>query len=192
MQFAVLAEDRSDAETLSLLIKRIRNNNGLRVKWKGFGGSGDLFRNGAKDINLFHTAHNCTHFVVCHDADDGNVDDRRKRIVDTIIKPSGIEAKFCALVPVQEIEAWFLSDLVAVKSVFNGIDSNRHVGRPEDVKDPKENLVGLVRRAKSQPRYITSIHNPKIAEYLNIGVVRKKCPSFEPFYDFAFRGSPNV
>ena len=190
--YAVLAEDISDADVISAIIKAIKNDLSVTVLKKGYGGAGQLFKQGSEQIRAFRNAKACRKFIVCYDSDGFNAAERKDRIIKEIIRPSGVEANFCALVPIQEIEAWFLSDLSAVKKVFPRFDSTNSVVNPESVLDPKEYLRRNIGKLEPRPKYVNAIHSPQIAAKLNFPLVKAKCKSFEPLFDFVSDGKANV
>lgn len=190
--FAVLGEDESDTEALACLIRRIKNNNSLQVLKKGCSGCGELFKKGPAQIKAFHSAKSCGKFVICYDSDGSDAEARRQRIARELIRPSGVTAKFCAVVPVQELEAWFLADLSAIQAVLTGFRPNTSYERPESIADPKEHLNRITRIGNSRPRYSNALHNPHFAKHLNIAEVSRKCPSFVPFYRFIHHGECNT
>src|SRR3954451_21600244 len=66
--FAVLAEDRSDAEALVVLVKKILGKENARVPRKGFSGCGELCHKAWSHI-LDFSKQGATHFIICHDSD---------------------------------------------------------------------------------------------------------------------------
>ena len=110
--YAILAEDRSDLETLRVLVKRTAGDASLRVKGRGYQGCGELLRKGAAQIQLFANL-GCNRFLVCADADGPDPDDRYSEVRERVVEPSGF-AETCIVIPVQELEAWILADLPAV------------------------------------------------------------------------------
>jgi hypothetical protein len=187
--YAILAEDDSDVETLTVLIRRLSANQGVPVRGRGFGGSGDLLKHGARELGLY--AKNATRFVVCHDCDREDSGERTQQIIKKIIKPSGVEGQFCALVPVKTIEAWLAADLGAIKKVLTGWEGAKPIGRPEDLDDPKRFIDRLTRKEGVRPRYIHAIHNPRIAVHIDLQRVRECCPSFEPLHKLVTKGIGN-
>lgn len=118
--------------------------------------------------------------------------ERKNQIINRIIKPSGVTANYCALVPVQELEAWFLSDLNAVKKIFRNLNLNPDYPQPELLNNPKEILRHRLKGLKPVPKYVNGIHNPQIASSLDIDVVLRKCRSFSPLFDLVMHGRGNV
>lgn len=190
--YAVLAEDISDADSIASIIRLIKNDKKISVLKQGYGGSGDLLKKGSAQIKAFNSARDCDQFVICYDSDGEDLYKRKQDIIDKIIKPSGVKANYCALVPVQELEAWFLADLNAVKSVFRRFDIAPEYPNPELLKSPKELLKHRLKGLKPIPKYVNSIHNPKIAENLDLRAVLNKCPSFKPLFNLVMHGKGNV
>lgn len=187
--YAVLAEDESDVETLTVLIRRLAENHSVPVKGRGFGGSGDLLKHGARELSLY--AQRATRFIVCHDCDHDEQASRRETIISKVIKPSRVNGQFCALVPIKTIESWMLADLEAVRRVFTGWEGVKPIDRPEGLDDPKRHLEKITRKDGIRPRYVNAIHNPQIAGHIDIQRVRGCCPSFEPLYNLVIKGVGN-
>ncbi|WP_313603948.1 DUF4276 family protein [Comamonas jiangduensis] len=190
--YAVLAEDESDASSIASIIRLIKNDTRIPVWKKGFGGSGELLKNGYAQIKAYNKAKNCDQFIICYDSDGDDPDARKNQIIERIIKPSGVAANYCALVPVQELEAWFLSDLNAVKKIFRNLELNPEYPQPESLVDPKEILRHRLKGLKPVPRYVNGIHNPQIASALDVSVVLRKCRSFSPLFELVMHGRGNV
>lgn len=190
--YAVLAEDDSDADSIASIIRLIKKDQGVKVLRKGYGGAGDLLKNGHAQIKAFKDARNCSQFVICYDSDGDDPELRKRKVIDQIIKPSGVAGNYCALVPVQELESWFLSDLNAVKKIFKNFDASREIHHPEGVVNAKETLKHHLKGLKPVPKYVNGIHNPQIAGALDVNVVLRKCRSFSPLFDLVMHGRGNV
>src|SRR5262245_36577619 len=106
--FAILAEDDSDADALTHIVRRHYNNDSLPVKKKGYDGCGGLCSKGARDIRAWRVQ-GIKRFVVCHDADSNPPSDIREKVLKAVVRPSGAEQESCITVPVQEIEAWLIA-----------------------------------------------------------------------------------
>jgi len=52
-------------------------------------------------------------------------------------------------VAVREVEAWILSDRAGFAS-FSGVAANKVPHQPESLRDPKQNLINLVRRSRNR------------------------------------------
>jgi hypothetical protein len=86
------------------------------------------------------------------------------------------------LIPVFEIEAWLLSDPLALQQAFNMRKSPNIPQNPETIPHPKEYLRNIVWKY-SKKRYINTIHNKRIASVLRIDKV-SLCSSFTPYPTF--------
>jgi len=182
-RFAVLAEDKSDAETLAALIRRILEDDRLSVAQKGFGGCGQL-RNKAESHIVRFRRDGCTHFLICHDADGVDPTEIRRRVRGAISASLAWSEKTHAIiVPVQEIEAWMIADEKAVASTIPSLSIPR-TAHPETIRRPKEWLVDASRKGNSKPLYAPAIFNPKVAKALDVDKVAGKCPSFRELANF--------
>lgn len=184
---AVLAEDKSDYETLKILIRRLLDEPQLAVRGKGYGGCGELFSKGARDITTWNKL-GSKKFVICVDA-DGDEQGRRNRIKSDVVDKTTVAAGCCVLVPVEEIEAWILADVAAVGKVITGWKnaSSLNIQSPESIRRPKERLEELSRGDNFKPRYSHASHNPAVARHLDLQRIEKKCPSFKRLKEFLAR-----
>ena len=178
-QIAILAEDRSDAETLAQLVKRHLNDDRLSIAKKGYGGCSAMVSKGARDIKAWSEL-GVSRFIICHDSDDISPADVREKVMDKIVRPSGAKAGCCVVVPVQEIEAWIIADNDAVTKVIPTF-SFKSESSPEKISSPKEWLVKKSKASNGKPLYSPVTFNESVAKYLRLDVVAKKCPSFKNF-----------
>lgn len=189
--YGIIGEDGSDVDMLVELVRRISGNERLPVRKQGFSGSGELFKKGILTLRTFSLMR-CSRYIIVYDSDGDHPDTRKRRIVEEIINRSGVAGEFCALVPTQEIEAWILADIGCVTQQFPGWKPTREYANPEGINSPKEFLRRLSREGVAKPRYSNAIHNPVLARYLNLDVVKAKCPSFEPLFTLVNDGRGNV
>ena len=133
--YGVLGEDKSDFQTLKILVQRLADKKKVDILGKGYTGCGELLKKGGEDLKLLSDM-GCTRFVIAHDADQRDFRDVQRDLVDKIIKPSGIKKSICLLVPVREIEAWLLADIEAVTIIFTG-------WKPEPVFRPSRSECGI-------------------------------------------------
>lgn len=187
--YGVLGEDKSDAQTLKVIIRRLAKDNSLSIRPYGFNGATEMLKDGGKTLKLLATLR-CSRFVICYDADSSSEQERREAVINRIIRPSGIKGNFCILVPREEIEAWILADLNAVGKINAAAKALKPFDRPENVEGPKERLEKLC-RDKQRPLYSHRTHNPVVAEHLDLEEVAKKCPSFAPLQHFVTTGKGN-
>jgi hypothetical protein len=188
--FGILGEDDSDVAVIDTLVKKIANNNGLRNRPRGYSGCGELLSKGARGIKALNDV-GYKKFIICYDADRSNPAERYSEIVNRIIKPAGVASSFCAIVPVQEIEAWLLSDLRAIKKIFSSFHFEKEHSNPENQNDPKEFLEKILRKSNNKPCYVSAAHNSKIAAHIDLKALAERCPSSLPLFDFVQTGIGN-
>jgi Domain of unknown function (DUF4276) len=180
--FAVLAEDKSDADSLVEIIKKLLDDPSATVRQKGFSGCGELCRKASSYI-LHFAEQGATRFIICHDSDGNPPDEIRAKVRKALSGKAG-KLKHCLIVvPVQEIEAWLIADEEAIKKVIPSMKLKSQ-GKPEGIASPKEWLINQSRKGRSRPLYDPPTYNVKIAKELNTEKVSKKCPSFSELADF--------
>lgn len=181
--YAVLGEGQSDADVLKVLIRRLADNERMPVLARGFNGGPSLLRDGVKAIRALITQ-GARRFVICHDADGPETTPIERKLRETIVTklPGGIVT--CIVVPVQEIEAWFMADPACFTTIITGFEPPV-VGQPERVATPKEHLVRAAKRTGK--RYEPPLHNEALARHLDLATLERRCPSFKPLADFVRR-----
>ena len=187
--YGVLGEDKSDFETLKILVQRLVGKKKVCFQGKGYTGCGELLKKGGKDLKLLSDM-GCTRFIIAHDADQRDVNEVRLKLIDKIVRPSGVKKSICLLVPVQEIEAWLLADIEAVTNIFTGWNPKPEAS-PESKPRPKEYLEKLSRDASGSPRYRHPTHNPHLAKHIDLTTVSNRCKSFRPLEEFVNNGKGN-
>lgn len=176
--FAIFAEDQSDFNTLKKIVKRISENERMKIVGKGFSGGSELIKDGAKSIRALSKIPGVKKFIVCHDADSFCGKKRMNELYNKVIKPSGIDAEqILAIVPTSELESWILADINACRNVFKAMPVQNEISNPEAIRDAKEHLSRLCRE-RTVPKYSNATHNAMIAEHLDLQKIYKRCPSF--------------
>jgi hypothetical protein len=191
--YGILGEHASDVDTLDILIRRLQEKHRQSVTQnlkKGYTGSGTLKNEGWKALREFNRR-GCARFLVAQDADQKDVGEIRAEIIRKIIKPAGITGCVCIIIPVQEIEAWLLADILAVSKIFTGWKP-KEVASPESIAKPKEYLEKLSRQVNEKPRYIHAKHNAQLARYVDLDLVTKRCQSFKPLENLVVNGRGNL
>ena len=193
MKFAILGEDKSDASTLKVLVRRLLESAPAKrakekkpaIKPKNYHGWSHLCRKGARDLRQLARA-GCDRFIVCVDADGPDPAERRRHIQREVIAKAGLDSPACCLViPVQELEAWLLADIeqAGPKVILSWRPSA--IKNPERQASPKEHLRRLsVDPGTRKARYNEVLHNERLAEHLRLDRVEAKCASFKPLVDF--------
>jgi hypothetical protein len=189
--YGVIGEDKSDVATIKVLIKRLAGNDALTIHTKGYEGCAQMLKKGAAQLRLFASKPmDCRRFVICHDADRALPAERRSIVIKDIVAQAGELGAFCVLIPVQEIESWILADIQAVQKIVKSWQP-KEIMLPESINDPKEHLEKLSRDSQKRPRYSHATHNEKVAAYLDLERVYKKCPSFPDLHKFVVKKEPN-
>jgi uncharacterized protein DUF4276 len=180
--FAVLAEDRSDTDSLVVLVKRISGSSNATVFSKGFSGCGELCRKAGIHIRSF-ADRGASHFIICHDADESDPREIKAKVETAIKNKIPTDFEYCIVVPVQELEAWIIADEEAIRKAIPTFGL-KAVSRPETINSPKEWLVKESRKGRSRPLYVPTIHNAKVAQHIDLDRLDEKCPSFRPLKEF--------
>jgi hypothetical protein len=183
-RLGIIAEDHSDIDTLIVMIRRI-NNIRLKIKRYSAKGCGKL-RKKCSGIASLWAAQSISYIIICHDSDCDNphkIKTLRNNLREKILKIPNCDRVVCIVIPVQELEAWFLADVSPLNKKFRGMNI-RNIPNPENIRSPKEFIEKASRSRHCKPRYINTIHNPELSQTLNINAVIAKCPAFQPFYNF--------
>lgn len=177
LELGIMAEDNSDIDTLVALARRITDAD-FHVKRYATKGCGRLKIKCKTIVETWMGSDNA-HIVICHDLDSGDANShkRLKEELEAKIRPilKRQPNRICIVIPVQEIEAWFLADVEPLKKKFKSIKV-REASHPENIEDPKEYIKRICRKCKSP--YIHNRHNPELARELDIDKVLSKCPAF--------------
>jgi hypothetical protein len=178
----IIAEDDSDVETVAILIHRLANNQKIGIRRTVGHGCGKIHRKcNAWANNLKQRG--CNYLVVIHDLDRKQLntlyDDIKGALYPCPIK------RHVICIPIQELEAWLLSDPVAIQTALNLGTLPKVVGILEYIDSPKEYLGKLIDKTSQGSKvYINTQHNALIAAEVSMDSTRTKCPSFVPFYNF--------
>lgn len=178
----IIAEDSSDFETAKILINRILGRDNLSFKKAVGNGCGKLRRK-ALDYAIDLKRRGCDMLILIHDLDRNThkdlLNDLKKRIEN-----APIVNKFVCI-PIEELEAWFLSDPESIKNTFNLTRRPRFNGRPENIGSPKETLGEQIYLCSNKSTiFLNTKHNQKIAENITLETIRQRCPSFDLLHAF--------
>lgn len=177
----IIAEDDSDFESSKILIKKIIKKN-ISFKKIVTNGCGSLQR------KLFSHAvtlknRGCDLLIVFHDLDKNRLVELKYNL-EKKLNGNPFNSYFVCI-PVEEIEAWFLSDPESIKKTFRLNKLPKIKGTPEGVSSPKEKLGEYVRiYSNNQALYLNTKHNSKLADNSLIDNIKQKCKSFKELVDF--------
>lgn len=178
----IIAEDNSDINTFQTLIRRISKKDKIGIKSFASKGCGKLkkkCKSWAEQLKI----KGCTSLIVVHDLDKNDLNELEDEL-RSILNPCPIKKHFICI-PIEELEAWILSDSMAIKSTLNLPSAPKEIMHPEKIKSPKEYLYSVVERvSKGYKFYIHTKHNEKISRISSIKLMKGKCPSFKKFYAF--------
>ena len=179
VNIGVIAEEQNDIDVLyELTCKLTLESNFSFSRFVGHG-CGKLRRKcRAWSYNLIQRG--CSHLVVIHDLDNNDEDRLREELEKSV---RGIAfTGYIILIPIYEIEAWLLSDPLALKQTFNMNKLPNVPKHPETIRNPKEYLRDIVWKY-CKKYYINTIHNKRIAAAIRIDSL-SACCSFSPYPEF--------
>jgi Txe/YoeB family toxin of Txe-Axe toxin-antitoxin module len=94
------------------------------------------------------------------------------------------EAPHVIVIPVQEVEAWLLSDERAVTRALRLKNAVKRLPNPETIGSPKERLAKEIwQKSSRRITYLNTKHNRLIAHEAELAKLRR-CPSFLPLDEF--------
>jgi hypothetical protein len=175
----VIAEDQGDVDVVTNLLEKYVARNKFSIKKFVGNGCGKL-RNkcGSWANTLFESG--CDHVLIFHDLDRNDEVVLREFLLTKV--PIEKFPKSFIVIPIEEIEAWLLSDVVAVRDVFGLVVTPPKIHNCESINSPKEFLRNLVWK-HGKKRYLNTTHNKKISERVTIENLRR-CSSYKPFDEY--------
>jgi hypothetical protein len=181
-EIGLIVEDDSDFESFRILIQRIADKKNLKFRKAISNGCGKLRRKATSYAqNLYQRG--CNMIILVHDLDRNDLYDLNQELLD---KFSDCPAQYSFIcIPIEEIEAWFLSDPDGIKKTFNLNKSPKIKGLPETIPSPKEKIGELVKTYSNNSKmYLNTKHNSKLSQNVSLELVLKKCNSFKRMNDF--------
>lgn len=193
IKLGILAEDTTDCETIDVLARRLLAGKAeyRKPSYRSGDGSATLVVKAVrwmKDLDL--AEEKCTAVILIHDLDSIDVkkEAQLRNKLEAFKVPDGM--KYFACIPVQEIEAWFLSDSELLRNKVLKKDSKKKYNQtkdlyssPELVKNPKEELITLSKKTNKQACYSTN-KNPELAKLLHLDTCAARCKSFRKLKEF--------
>lgn len=181
MKVAVLAEDRTDADAIEVVIRRHRERLGLKpAKIQSWAAKGCARLRVKAEKRIRHYERKGFHKVVLvHDL-DRCLETELRAMLEQIRVPSTISHFIC--IPREELEAWFWSDGGVLNLVSRG-KICQGIPEPWRKKSPKEALEKLSRDENRIPRYSTA-ENCRLAEKLDLDLCASKCAEFKQLLAF--------
>jgi len=182
--FGIIAEDFSDVEVVKKFAKKLlgRNISTRYFVGKGCGQIKKKLRGWCNALEI----KGCSQVILVHDLDRRNAETLRAQLQSELnLAP---QKKKVLVVPIEELEAWLLSDHLAIKAALKLRRAIKEEHHPERVPSPKEHLGRLILKASDgKVTYVNTVHNTLITDHVDISLVKKKCPSFLPLAQFFTR-----
>lgn len=178
-KIGLIAEDDSDIKVINEILKKYLKEDSFKIKKFIGNGCGKLNQKcAAWTKNLI--SQGCNYVIIFHDL-DRNKENTLRKSLETKVCPKSYPNSL-VVIPKEELEAWLLSDSLAIKKALNLSKCPPQIHNSEEVKSPKEELVKIVYKVDKK-RYLNTIHNEKVAVHLSLENL-KKCKSFMPLNDF--------
>jgi len=181
-RIGIIAEDESDFEATKVIVKRIIKTDKIGFKPRTSNGCGKLKRK-AFDYAVDLHRRGCDLLILFHDL-DRNVLVQLEKELQEKLNGNPFENYFVCI-PIEELEAWYLSDPESIKKTFNLKRKPKIKAKPETIKSPKEYLGELIYSCSDKEKiYLNTKHNQMLSENVSIQLMRTNCKSFEKLYDF--------
>lgn len=177
----LIVEDNSDFNCLTTIIKRISKKDKISFKKVIGNGCGKIKKKAlAWSENL--NQRGCNVLILVQDLDRNNLKDLKTELTNAL-KTSPITTKLICI-PIEELEAWLLSDKKGLKDTFNLKRLPKFSGKPETINSPKEKLRDAIYSCSDKNILYITKHNERIAENVSIDIMKNSCPSFKELNDF--------
>lgn len=181
-KIGIIAEDESDFEATKIIVKRIIDNDKIGFKPRISNGCGKLKRK-AYDYAVDLHKRGCNLLLLFHDLDRNNLTQLEKDLQEKL-NGNPFENYFVCI-PIEELEAWYLSDPESIKKTLNLKRKPKIKGKPEAIKSPKEYLGELIYSCSDKEKiYLNTKHNQMLSENVSIELMKTNCKSFEKLYNF--------
>lgn len=180
MKIGIIVEGKNDYKALSVIIKKIVKDDALEI-FGAFkdGKTGIIHRKKLLSNKLKNQG--CERVIIIRDSDGSKIDKLENKIRKAY-STTQISKIYELAFAIEELESWFLSDeksLINLYSLPNVTLSK--LTSPDKIHSPKEKLKECIdKHSKGESQYLES-DSLKIAELLDIDVVKSKSQSFAVF-----------
>ncbi len=180
-RIGIIAEDDSDVDVVDQLIPKVVPGKEYSIR-KFVGHGCGRIQGKCAQWAIVLKARGCTMLIVLHDLDT-RVLSKLESELRQILGHCPIQ-KNVIVIPIREIEAWLLSDNVAIQKAMNLGSVVPRVPNPQNITDPKKKLGEIIYlRSGKRKRYLNSVDNRKIAAEIDLNNLRR-CSSFVPMEEF--------
>jgi hypothetical protein len=177
----IIAEDESDVQVARELILKFKSKNSFCIKHFLGHGCGKIRHKCATWSKQLYLK-GCSVLILLHDLDRNNKKQLREDI-EKALYPCPISENII-VIPVEEIEAWLMCDVNALKKTFSIKKSFKLPNNPESIVSPKEKLEQIIWIYSGKTkRYLHTQHNAVIAKNIPVAALQK-CPAFHDFAKF--------
>ncbi len=177
----VIAEEINDVEVVDELIKKILPNKKYSIKKFVGHGCGKLRSKCLQWADNLQIK-GCSTLILLHDLDKNDLIKLNSQLCQSLT--NCLIPKHVVIIPIKEIEAWLLSDNLAIKRAMNLNGNIKTISNPQSIADPKKKLGEIIYlQSRKTKRYLNTAHNRRIAAELNLVNVRR-CNSFLPLEKF--------
>lgn len=182
VRIGVIAEDVSDVEVVVQLLRKLTRRRFSTSHFIGKG-CGSIKKKALGWCRAFHDK-GCVSAVLVHDR-DRHTETQLRMELERVVANAAVGTT--VVIPVEELEAWLLADCQAIKQAMNLAEVPPTIASPESVPSPKERLASLVEQfsRSGQKKYVNTVHNTRIAEFISVAEVSKRCLSFSRLQKFA-------
>jgi hypothetical protein len=178
----LIVEDNSDFDSFKILIQRITNKDNIKFRKAISIGCGKLRRKASSyAVNLYQKG--CNMIIIVQDLDRNEYDSLKKELEEKISSSPANYNFIC--IPIEEIEAWFLSDPESIKKTFDLERIPKIKGLPETIQSPKEVIEQLVKiNSRHTKLYLNTKHNSVLSQNVSLDLINAKCKSFKELNDY--------
>lgn len=179
----IIAEDDSDFESSKILIKKIVRKDNLPFKKMVTHGCGPLKKKAFEHARTLKNR-GCDLLILLHDLDRNEIKKLESELQNKL-KSNPFFSNYFICIPIEEIEAWFLSDPEGIKKALALNRVPKVKGMPETIHSPKEKLGEYINICSNHNKiYLNTKHNQIIAGKVSIDLIKNKCISFKKLYTF--------
>lgn len=182
MKIGLITESKYDYEAFKCIIAKVLDDKSIEFEGAFKTGKSAIIQQKKVFGNKLHNQ-KCSVIIIIMDSDGGNVEhikDKLKVEYDS----TAIKDKYIISIAVEEIEAWFLSDIDCLKGLYDDIRSSARLkfsGVTDAIHSPKEVLKQFViKESKGTESYIES-DSIRLAQLINVETATSNSNSFSEF-----------
>lgn len=177
----IIAEDISDYECVKEILQKLCPEKQISFKKQLGKGCGTIAAKCNKWAGVLKNR-GCTKLIILRDSDGKSVK-KLEAEISKALTPPPIEDNVI-VIAVCELENWLLADLASVHQTFcRSKKKPNEIHNPESISKAKEHLRDFVKQKYSK-QYLSTTHNSKIAQIIDVSKIKKKCPSFQSLDTF--------